>query len=265
MMPRNLEYSHIWPLRKDKMKKEIRSFLLSTGLFFLLLIVWFYQKSPEREITKENSKQLHTKTQLSKTIDIPVIVETIKSPKKKKEIKTVSKKQQPVTNKNLIKNKNKSNGSSDPNFFAKYQLPVREYLQFMRSRGGRIFIYDQMSERFICELDENDNLLSLSDINGMSRRTRRITDDYPYKRDVLNKVERLYGPGSYEILLLLPKSLERTIYENIRRVIAEKGLNMEDVTTVFMTYRGDNHSLFVYVEKVTGRFGIIKIGRTFRL
>lgn len=251
------------------MRKTIKSSLAITVLFIAATFVLLYQANRGVDFNKENIEVKRQKAPEVSMVQIPVLVEEVRHPKKLK-VKTADRKRQ-VRKRNSNKEhpadrgRNKNKGNSVPNLFARYEMPVKEYLSYMRSKGVKVLVYDQRRKRFVCEILKGGTLSIPSGVEYMSSRSRRITDDFPHKDAVLNRVERYYGAGRYEILLLLPKKLEESIYKKISREVKEKRLNMSDIATVFVTYKGNASSVSVYIERVTGRFGTIKIGKTFRL
>lgn len=169
------------------------------------------------------------------------------------------------TNNGVSAANGKTSGGTEPNLFARYEVPVASYLTFMRTRGSKVLVYSKRESRVICEILEGGVITSASGINNLSHRSRRITDDFPDRNKVLEKVISRFGQGSYEIVLLLPYELEDSLYGNIAKIIQEKGLSREDLVTVFMVYRGNGSSISVYIEKVAGKFGVSEIGETFTL
>lgn len=256
-----------------KTRKTIKSYLLIAVLLIAAAWVWLSQMKDIVITNKEEDskkQELNEKVTGKSIVQILVLLEEVKLPEK------VSVKKRPKTKKKVRKvetskgkdsgnDKGEGRGDTDPNLFARYEMPVDEYLSYMRRRGARVLVYDKKRKRFVSEVLTEGNLSIPTGVNHLSRRSRRITDDFPYREKVLNKVDGYYGAGSYEILLLLPNELEGVIYENLNRMVREKGLKMRDISTVFMTYKGNASSVSIYVERVTGRFGTIRIGKTFRL
>ncbi len=260
-----------------KTRKTIKPYLLIAVLLIAAAWVWLSQMKDNVVISGAEGfkkQELDEKVTGKSIVQIPVLIEEVKltekvlvkkRPKAKKKVRKVKPSVKPLKGKDSDNDKEEGRGDTDPNLFARYEIPVDEYLSYMRSKGARVLVYDKRRERFVSEVLTGGNLSIPTGVNHLSRRSRRITDDYPYRERILNMVERYYGAGSYEILLLLPNELEGAIYENLNRMVREKGLKMREVATVFMTYKGNASSVSVYVERVAGKFGTIRIGKTFRL
>lgn len=259
--------------------KNIRPYLMVAALFVAAICILF-AKDYKPVWTDNNTKDENVDKQTLKgkapeamMMPLSVVVkeaEPPKSPEIKKalpEEKKIEKKKTPKSsaNKNVHADGSKGKGESAPNLIAEYEMPIKEYLLYMESKGGRVLVYDKVKDGFVCEISGEDMLIAPSDISRMSHRSRRLTSDFPRNKEILAKVEESFGKGNYEILLLLPDKLEESIYENISNLIKEQGLNPEDVAAVFIVYRNDKSSIYVYIKRVTGNFGTREIRKTFKL
>jgi|GEM_PF-4005719 len=153
---------------------------------------------------------------------------------------------------------------SVPNIFARYELPISDYIVFMRARGSRIIVYDTIKNVSICEVSPLNKITEYRSIDGFSRNSRRLTDDYP-AHDLLYQVEKQYGFGSYEILLILPNDFSRHFESNIANILKTKGVSQNETSTVYLSYSGSNKMIIVNVEKVISTHGIISIKKAFKL
>lgn len=265
--------------------KNVRPYLIVAVLFIAAIWILFAKGNmPSKINSSDGEKVLKTQALMEKSpevrmIQLPVIVKEAKevAPPKSSEVKKEVKKEVPdkkpakeearkdSSDKDVHAGDGKGKEGSTPNIVAGYEMPVNEYLSYMESKGSKVLVYDKTKDRIVCEILEKERLAIPSDIGKMSHRSRRLTDDFPHSREVLSKVEERFGQGNYEILLLLPNGLEESVYENIKRIIKGKGLNMEDIATVFVVYRRNTSAISVFVEKVTGNFGMREIRETFKL
>jgi len=255
--------------------KNIRPYMMVAALFIAAICILFV-KSGNLTGADKSSEDKNTKAQALKQktpeimMPLSVIVKEAAPPPKAPEIKKAPpEKKKAVKKSSAVKEAHagdgKEKGGFAPNLVAEYEMPVKEYLLYMESKGGRVLVYDKVKDGFVCEIKGEGTLVAPSDISRMSHRSRRLTSDFPKSNEILAKVEASFGKGNYEILLLLPDNLEESIYENINRLIKKQGLNPEDVVAVFIEYRNSKSSIYVYVKKVTGSFGAHKIGDAFRL
>lgn len=208
--------------------------------------------------------------------DVPMVAVTVLPPEKKAETPKAAKAQiekprpakpaKPNTQTGAAEGgKQEGAGSGEPNLYARYELAMPDYLHFMRSRGARVLVYDLAKNQPVCEVDESGKLYRPGGSEGFSATTRRITDDYPGVDSLMRKVERQFGKGSFEILLLLPESLISRINSQVRQIVQAQGLSYKNVATVFLAYRGSRSELSVYVDKAASDQGTTKIGAMFQL
>jgi len=246
------------------MKRVKGSYLLITFLLGVVTWAWLVKVDGFGKRSDILKGVLKIQTQKASEFKkaIPVMVEEVKPPIRiRKEIP----KKKTYKKSRAGKNTNAGKGKSKPNLLARYEMPVDEYLKYMTLRGAKVLVYDKLTDRFVCEVLNNGILMKSSGIKEVSNHLRRLTDDFPQGEEILTKVDKHFGKGNYEILLLVPDHIDRSFTENISRIVNEKGLDMKDIVTVFMTYKGNSFTLLVYVEKVAGSFGTVKIGEYFRL
>lgn len=241
------------------MKRVKSSYLLIVVLLGIVLWVWFTEIDIFTKRYDIEKEALKTLTQMV----IPVVIEEVKPPTKVE--KELVKNNKTFKKMETGKNKDYSKGSFEPNLFARYEVPVNEYLEYMTSRGAKVLVYDKLTGRFVCEILNNGFLMKSSETERVSNHLRRLTDDFPQGKEILTMVDKHFGSGNHEILLSVPDHLHESFISNIHSIITEKGLDMKDIATVFMTYKGSSSILFVYIEKVSGSFGIRQVGEYFRL
>lgn len=267
-----------------------RIFLTTAILLLVTALAWLTGGDMPLRVESRSPEDLKTpahekKEPEIKTVQMPIMVRKVAPVKKEKEEQKLPKKEEKPkkaeVEKPLPKKEEKAperavkpvsdagggtaGGTGAPNLFAGYEMPVKDYLASMRSKGAKVFVYSNSSDRLVGEVLEDGSLASPSGTEGLSRRSRRLTEDFPGGREVLTMAEERFGPGGYEILLLLPEKLEEAINENVAGIIDRAGLGMDDVTTVFMAYRGDGFGVSVHVEKAAGTFGVRQIGESFSL
>lgn len=146
----------------------------------------------------------------------------------------------------------------------RFECSVEDYLRVMRSRGALVVAYDHLKQRFL-GISANDELSVLKGFPaGYSSLTRRLTDDYPKSHHLLERVAVRWGPGTYDILLILPQALDRQLEQNIRQSL--KGLvPVEQVSRVDVSYRSSREGLVMYLESAYLGAKSIPIGQTLPL
>lgn len=249
-----------------------RSVIFITFLMLLSVFVWIKiglleSPSVRKEIkTKETRKTKEDKTEGKKQNYIPVAI--LKNIDVKKKVKPKVKRRFKAQRRSVKNAKGKGSGKHNGNelldIFATYDMNVREYLAFMRSKGSKVIVYDIRKGAAVCEVLSTGELVN-PNLQGLSRLSRRITDDYPDRTITLKKVESKYGTGSYEILLLMPEHLTDFINNSIKKILKTHGVSVKDTETVFLIYRGTRSHLKVYVDRVAGKYGTMKINKYFEL
>ncbi len=202
----------------------------------------------------------------------------IKKAKKKAEAKDSKKRVKVAQSRNSLKKKSavkkskkqsikKPQGSQGFNLLAKYKISMDSYLKIMTAKGGKVVMYDMSKEGVVCQIDPvRGKIINNPDTSSMSIRGRRITEDYPKARHFISIAEKFYGPGSYELILLLPKKLDEFFYGKVTRIILRRGIDVKNVTSVEMEFSSrDGKRLDVRVRAVRGRFGRERIERGFSI
>jgi len=246
-------------------------------LSLILVTAWFQtQKSASVVSLPANADQARgtgSQTEQPQYMAVTVLPPAQKLASAPKKL-TSLKKRTPAQDKTIAKGepaksvgKHEGDGNGEyPNFYAEYELGINDYLEFMRERGAKVLIYDLGTNTPVCEVEASGKLQETASLDAYSGNTRRITDDYPGAEKLLKRVEKQFGrAGSYEILLLLPESLVSALNEHVISIVTSSGVNMSDVSTVFLRYRGSRSSLTVQVERVSGKMGSRTIGKAFRL
>jgi hypothetical protein len=157
-------------------------------------------------------------------------------------------------------------GNQDPAVLAQYNLPIQTYLSFMIDQGSQLGLYNTSEGKFVCTVDLHGRM-KISHIrqNGMSARARRVTDNFPNKHKLLQEAVARFGPGSYEILLLIPKQMDDRFYGNIYQMIRNSGSDPKDISLVRVTYASSPGAIKVEVNSLEGRGGIKKATGSFYL
>ena len=276
------------------MKTKRYGLLLMLCAIVLLLFVTGIQNkdrsSLNLRITQEKDKK-----QKIKWVEVPIEImieeeqskpkaivkkkkKRIKAPKRKSKVKhskanvsvkppaTLSKKK-PDVKISGKKNGKKMQGSEGFNLLAKYKIPVDRYLRIMTDKGGKVVMYDINKEGVVCQVNTvTGKIVDNPDTSNMSIRGRRITDDYPKSRHFISMAEKIYGHGSYELILLLPRSLDELLYSRVSTIITEQGIDVSSVTSVDLEFRSrDGKWLDIRVKAAQGRFGSAGINKNFRI
>jgi len=202
----------------------------------------------------------------------------IKAPKRKSKVKhskanvSVKPSAAPSKKKQDVKISGKKNGkkvqdSEGFNLLAKYKIPVDRYLRIMTDKGGKVVMYDMNKEDVVCQVNTvSGKIIDNPDTSNMSIRGRKITDDYPKSGHFISMAEKIYGHGSYELILLLPKSLDELLYSRVSKIITEQGIDVSSVTSVDLEFSSrDGRWLDIRVKAAQGRFGSTGIDKNFKI
>lgn len=244
--------------------KRFSGHMLITILLFIVSWIWINKvidNATTQNIKKDPDVQSQKASESVK--DIPVMVKAFEAPVKVNKRRVIKKKI--YRESKAVEKKESITGEFEPDLFADYQMPVSDYVEYMTTRGAKVLVYDQFKGDFVCQVFNNGLLMASSGMKGESGNLRRMTDDFPQGSEILNRVNRHFGWGNYEIVLVLPDHIYAALRNNIHRAVSEKGLDAKDIVTVFITYKGNSSSLLVNVKEVSGNFGIRKIGKQFRL
>ncbi|OAQ20612.1 hypothetical protein [Thermosulfurimonas dismutans] len=142
------------------------------------------------------------------------------------------------------------NRSNEPVIVAEYGLPFEKYLEYMRRLGAQVVVYDVEKGRFVCSILLDGTLLPNPSLKGYSPRARRLTSDFPNREQVFQQVRELFGPGDYEILLLLPQEVEERFLREIKKALESFGYSWWDVLSVKIRYEEDIQGLEIILKEI---------------
>ena len=258
-------------------------------LVILLLVISAFIlqiKKERRNVITSNPEKSEVSNVSNEWVEVPVsiVVEEVK-PEPEKEVKPAKKSVKAKTPAELRKEtvkknspakerppENNNSGSGKPsagekgfNLLAQYMMPVDRYLKAMSKKGGKVIIYDTQKRSVVSRVNVfSGTLIGDTDTSNMSVRGRRITEDYPGAAEVLHEVETLYGPGIYEVILLLPEKLDEYIHETVKREVKAQGIDLMKVTSATLQFRASGESdLNIRIDSVSGAFGTAKVDKDF--
>lgn len=155
------------------------------------------------------------------------------------------------------------NRSNEPVIVAEYGLPFERYLEYMRRLGAQVVVYNVEKGRFVCSILPDGTLLPNPSLKGYSPRARRLTSDFPNRERVFQQVRELFGPGDYEILLLLPQEVEERFFREIEKAIRKLEYNFRDILLVRIKYEENSESLLVWIKEIETAEGKVFSGYGF--
>ena len=142
------------------------------------------------------------------------------------------------------------NRSNEPVIVAEYGLPFERYLEYMRRLGAQVVVYDVEKSRFVCFILPDGTLLPNPSLKGYSPRARRLTSDFPNRERIFRQVWELFGPGDYEILLLLPQKVEERFFREIEKAVRKLGYELREVLSIRIKYEEDTKNLLAKIKEV---------------
>ncbi len=206
-----------------------------------------------KEIKRQELKKKKLKVVKIKLVNIKINKPKPKKIKRKATKKHIqAKKAKPKIAKKQTKNKPTNTTGSNGNdimIVGAYKLPINSYLNYMRSLGSKVLVYEINKKTFVCEIKDN-KFYSVNNLSGFSTRTRRITDDYPHAKEILQRVRENFGPGNYDILLVLPAELDELFYSKLENVLISKGINKNKVLSVDVVYENSTAGIKVVIRKI---------------
>ncbi len=249
-----------------------------SGLAVVLLLIIAYQFSQLR-ITPTivlQAKQPLSPTVVPKTGQhIPVELAAVSWPSepiKKPVVPKPKKKVQPQKRQPQKIAKKTEAGSSRPagktgegfDVVGQFECSIDFYLKIMRQQGALVVAYENQHKRLI-SISPTEELSLLDRFPaGYSPLTRRITDDYPEAHRVLVQVAQRWGKGSYDILLVLPQSLELRIDQNLKRIL-DRRFPLPQITKVHVRYQRSGAHLVMFVERVSMQNKSFPIGSSIEI
>ncbi len=241
--------------------------LLATGIMFNSDFNRKVLSLPESSQKMIHHKENSGKKQKRKRERV-VTVKMVRTSQKKRSKKVD--KRAPVSVPTFVKNggsvvKVDAQKSGGPALVASYLLPVDRYLEWARSRGGMLVLYDVKAGRIVCRIEADGSFAVNFQNNDFSARARRLTADYPQESAILHQAKKRFGRSSYEILLLLPSALDDKFNLQIKQIIESTKKRYDSVVAVRLSYLGFRSAdhLQVRVDRIETATGGIKINQQF--
>ena len=146
----------------------------------------------------------------------------------------------------------------------KFACDVRFYIDQMQKKGAKLVLYERGKGK-LYGISEQNELTKIDRIDKTySQTSRRITDDYPNTVKIINKAEKIYGPGHYEIILLIPDTLEKELKQTLVRIATRiNKVKSDQINTFFVRYRKQNSQLAIELDKVLVGERKFDVGQTF--
>ncbi len=133
----------------------------------------------------------------------------------------------------------------------KFACDIKFYITQMKKKGAKLVLYERKNGK-LYEISDQNNLTIMSRIDkSYSQTSRRITDDYPDSLKIIKNAEKLYGPGHYEIILLIPDTLEKGLKQHLAQIAGQKTkVKLNQVSTFFISYKNQNSQLAIKLDKI---------------
>lgn len=146
----------------------------------------------------------------------------------------------------------------------KFACDVKFYTSQMQKKGAKLVVYER-GKGNLYGISDQDELTKIDRIDKTySQTSRRITDDYPDAVKIINSAEKIYGPGRYEIILLIPAVLEKELKQHLVQIATQKSkVKTDQISTFFVSYRKQNSQLAIELQKVLVGEHKFDIGQTF--
>lgn len=132
-----------------------------------------------------------------------------------------------------------------------FACDIKFYITQMKKKGAKLVLYER-GKGNLYEISDKQELAAMKRMDkSYSQTSRRITDDYPEALKIINNAEKLYGPGHYEIILLIPDVLEKELKQHLARITSQKNnIDLNQVSTFFISYKNQNSQLAIKLDKV---------------
>ena len=231
------------------------------------------QIEPEKKLPEEKKIRVQVKMISEPKKETPKPLQKAPAPVKKK---TAPQHQAYTPTRELMEKGRKMLGDkgqkigSFPRIVVDYKthLGIRNYLNAMDKLGGRFYILDKQLGRIVARLDVNyKKLVSKGSLRGMSPRSRVVTHEkniLPY----LEMARQDYGPGNYDIILLVPLEMDQYLISALENAVNKKGELIKEYSSFMGVYVERNGDFYLGVDRgVYKKGGIvplnvsIKIGR----
>ncbi|MEM8549504.1 MAG: hypothetical protein AAGF10_01830 [Verrucomicrobiota bacterium] len=150
--------------------------------------------------------------------------------------------------------------TSLPRISAEYRNTIgfRGYVEAMRSRGGRFFLYDDARNKLLAEVDPLGGRLSLIEpesLRGLSPRLRELSHE-PEAAAVLAKHRAQVQAVRLELVLMLPAQLEAEALQRLRQARAEGRIPTGDWKRLEGEYLRQGGRVILRLERAVGAGGL---------
>ena len=138
-----------------------------------------------------------------------------------------------------------------PQLEGELQLHYAAYLNWVRSVGGKLIVYNKHHKRIEGSIRKYV-FTPQSEFTGYSARARDIHKDIP-SQELINYrriVEDRIGYGVYRYMVLFPTMFEERLMGAISLLLKQKGLNFQQLDRVFYIYMMIDNNLLIKVVSV---------------
>jgi len=119
------------------------------------------------------------------------------------------------------------------------------YVRLIERLGGAFFLFNASSRKLIAKIDPIMGTFEAIDpdhLQHLSPSSRSMRGEIAMDR-LLRDARQRYGAGNYEVIVLLPLSLDQHLQENLRQEIRRQSLNPADITQVDARYVDHGNAL----------------------
>lgn len=224
-----------------------RNFLL-TGAFFVLLLL-AHACSPEWQDENKNLVQPEV-AQVEPAKPPPLPIQFVPEPKPEAKPKPKPPPVKPKKAEPAAKKENKpgsgKQANSGLNVVGRFDCSVTFYLEVMMREGARLLLYEQNGPHYY-NIDWNGSILPLEGLEGdFAPIARNLTLDHPQAQEFIRTAEQLYGEGLYDVVLLIPSSVQGRIDRMVEQVVPSAG---KVAGTVSVRYQNSGGTLLVEFEE----------------
>ena len=238
------------------MKKKIYYSTLTALLLIISMILILSSAEPE-----ENHRVIKKSPKKIIEISIDIIKETKKKPAALKKTTSPKKVQQKsVVKSKPIKASEKNYCGELPPISANYRkhLGFNKYAEEMTKRDALFFIHDA-NENKLYKINFSDSSIVETDIksielNKYSSKSRIITDE-PALNNILNNAKNKYDLISPEVILLVPKYLERILLDALNK--SSMPLNKISHFKAYYTNNKGGLTLSIHTAVISGKTEIL--------
>jgi hypothetical protein len=237
----------------------MRRVLLYSGCLLLFLSIFFFSQ----DFFPDNSSGIVIKK-------VPLQRKEQKKPERAMKVKVANiawpekvKKQPPPTVKIKTKAKKKAY-KGQGQIVGKFACDIKFYINQMEKKGAKLVLYERKNGK-LYEISDQQELAEISRMDkSYSQTSRRITDDYPDALKIINNAEKLYGPGRYEIILLIPDILEIELKQHLAQITIQKNkVKLNQVSSFFISYTNQNSQLAIKLDRILVGEHMLYVNQTF--